>query len=572
MLVVFFLLGTGVFPAEDEKYQVYYSAVDSLSISELTFDEMHFYRSEYFPLSLAEEGRQSVSSWRGMPPGYLDYSFRQVPLLHPLWGYWDNQLLPLEITRTEYWAAPTYRYQISPVRVYPSARPVSRVAYAQDMQFGLSYLDVGLSQYYRPGSYFRLGGNNFLRTGTAGNLTQIQVNTYRGQIHHQLSSRLSIDLWYWQLRHRFRLGQYPYFDLSRRVHRIGQVGWVSLKYSPDSSQVLILIPHGNKWGDRYRVEDYSEQRKTELYSLGLILMYKKTFEKGWWELRAEGIRHEITRAFLFREMSQRDGAARLNMGRRWKNLEVQLGGNYRHSQYVGGSPGLNFQLNWEPLRRVRAQIDLSREPQNLPLATLSWKGGNIKSISDPKVPIRQGASGSLSFPFLPGSSLSIGSFYHEFENAWVYSRNNSAFTQTNYWNSGVNSRIALNLWFFNLENELTYNYNYQNGFAPEINNILKLNLPIHLFKRALKLDGYALYHYIGKWRILEYEPLTNQYLQTNTPGGQHHLIDFKVLAHIKSATLFFVWKNVLSQDYALVEGYWNFFLTFRFGVYWTLFD
>ena len=99
-----------------------------------------------------------------------------------------------------------------------------------------------------------------------------------------------------------------------------------------------------------------------------------------------------------------------------------------------------------------------------------------------------------------------------------------------------------------------------------------MNLPLYLFKRALKLNGYAIYHFIGDYRTVGYHPLTNQYIGIGEQDERFHLLDFKMLAHVKSATLFFVWENMASQDYALVENYWEFYRLFRLGIYWTFFD
>jgi hypothetical protein len=80
------------------------------------------------------------------------------------------------------------------------------------------------------------------------------------------------------------------------------------------------------------------------------------------------------------------------------------------------------------------------------------------------------------------------------------------------------------------------------------------------------------YHYIGKWDLLDYDPFVNQYYRTDVNSGKFHILDFKLLAHVKSATIFFVWENSLSQDYEFISNYTEFFRIFRLGVYWTFFN
>ncbi|UCF63513.1 MAG: hypothetical protein JSW33_13250 [bacterium] len=155
-----------------------YSASDSLSISEISVEEMQLYQADFFPFSLAEKGRQSAPGWRGMPPGFLDYQYEQIPLYNPLWGYWDNQHIPLELIRNRQISFNGLSYKLIPLKVKESDLPVTRIAYSQDFQFGFSYLDAALTAFYRPKSYFKLSGNNILRDGSVGDLSRFQVNTY----------------------------------------------------------------------------------------------------------------------------------------------------------------------------------------------------------------------------------------------------------------------------------------------------------------------------------------------------------------------------------------------------------
>ena len=160
-----------------------YAATDSQGIAELSAEEYLFYQSEFTPLYLGERSRQSAPAWRGMPPGFLDYSFENVHLVHPLWGYWDNQLLPIEIIRHRRIQPEQFNYRFVPRKRRPSFKPVTRIAYSEDFLFGLSYLDVGLTRYFTPKSYVHLGGNNFLRSGSFPEDTRTHVDSYRGRVH-----------------------------------------------------------------------------------------------------------------------------------------------------------------------------------------------------------------------------------------------------------------------------------------------------------------------------------------------------------------------------------------------------
>ncbi len=568
-LLLFFVIlsGFSVLPA---RAQEVYAASDSQAVVELTAEEMQFYRADFFPLSLAEKGRQSAPTWRGMPPGFLDTRFEWVPLVNPLWGYWDNQLVPIEIISQGKVDQTDLTYQLIPLAVTEQGTPVTRIAYAQDFQFGMSYLDGTLTRFYRKNSYFRLGGKNFIRNGSAGSYSKFHVNTYRVQFHHQFSGKISADLWYWQLRHKFALSPFPVVSELQQFHRIGQVFWLNLHFDPDSTQNLVITPYGYKWGDRFHTENYTQQRKTELYSSGLKANYKRVTRFGTFGLDGNAIRHKITRAFVFRKKEQYDGqiAASLQTGTSNIWLDMRLG--YRFVPDVGSAPELAASWGWEPLHNLKSVLSLYQKPQSLPLSVLYWTGYFVTALSDPKLPIRQGFSWKVRLSSIPGLQIGLEPYYNVFSNAWTYRTADQQFIQQNFDNTGILCDAGIKFWVFDIHDEFTYNF--EKSYIPEINNIIKVRLPITLFGGALKLENYGIYHFIRKWYRVDFDPLVNQYYQSGQALDDLHLMDAKILAHIKTATLFFVWENLLSQDYALVDDYSEVYRLFRFGIYWTLFD
>jgi hypothetical protein len=568
--VLFIFLLLSVISISEAPAQQVYAATDSQAIAELSAQEMQFLRADFFPLSLAEKGRQSAPTWRGMPPGYLDTEFGWVPLVNPLWGYWDNQLVPIEIISQNTVDQVDFTYNLVPLPVSQQVTPVTRIAYAQDFQFGLSYLDGTLTRFYRKNSYFRLGGKNFIQNGSAGEYSKIQVNTYRVQFHHQFSKKFNVDLWYLQLRHKFALSPFPVVSELQKFHRIGQVLWLNLHYNPDSTQGLVITPYGYKWGDRFATPGYIQQRKTELYSLGLKLDYYRMSRLGSVKFEGNAIRHKITRAFVFRKKSQYDGQFALSLHKGSADLWLTIRAGYRLVPDVGGAPELGASWGWKPEKYLESVLSLYQRPQTLPLSTRFWTGYSVTALSGPKLPVRRGISWKLKLTAAPALQLDVEPYYNKFSDAWTYRPSDQYFIQRNFDNTGILCHAGLNLWFFDIRNQFTYNF--EKSYIPEFNNILSVRLPITLFGGALKLENYGIYHYIKKWYRVDFDPLVNQYYQADQTIDYLYLLDAKILAHIKTATLFFVWENLLSQDYALVDGYSEVYRLFRFGIYWTLFD
>jgi hypothetical protein len=549
-----------------------YSVTDSLAIAEITLEKMQLYQTEYLPLSLAEIGRQSITAWRGMSVGFLDYEFDRIALNMPLWGYWDNQLVPIEFIRNRYHQGNLLNYYLLPVRINPNVRPLTRIAYSQDVQFELSYLDVDFRSYYRPKSFFHLSGNNLLRSGSAPGFTDIQINTYRGQFHHHFSDKWNIDLWYWQVRHKFNLSPFPLVEEVENVHRIGQIFWINVNFLPDSTRQFVFTPYLYKWGDRYNTQNFSIQRKTEMYSLGMRFLYQKIWASGKIGFFSDVIRHEISEAFAYELTDQWDGRLLMKVDFNWHPIKFRMDAGYRFIQANGSAPEINLSFDWKIFYGISSIITATSSPKSLPMSLLYWKSDTISALEDPHLPLRQGVEWRLRFDQWQNLKLLIVPYYNRFINSWGYDPANEKFVQMDYDNSGIMGEIQTHLLFLRLEDQIAYNFNYQKSFTPQIRNVLKILLPLSLFNKALNLDSYLIYHYFGNWRQLDYNAYVNQYFRTEHKAGNFHVLDAKILAHIKTATLFVVWNNLLSQDYAIVNGYMEIYRQFRFGIYWTLFD
>jgi hypothetical protein len=549
-----------------------YSASDSLSISEITAEEMQMYQADFFPLSLAEEGRQSAFSWRGMPPGFLDNYYQQLPLFNPLWGYWDNQHIPIEIIRNRLVDQPELLYHLIPVKVQEGLKPVTRLTFAQDIQFGLSYLDVKLSFFYRPGSFLNISANNFLRNGSAGEFSKINVNTYRVHLHHNFSKKINLDMHYWQIRHDFALSSFPVVLEVYDFNRVGHLLWSNFNYLPDSLESVTLTPYLYQWTEHYHTLNYSQQRKSDQYSAGFKGNYRKNI--GDISLRLEGniVRHDITKAMVLNSEghleSEVTGALQLTRQKYW--LEGKAG--YHYTTYAGGNPELSFAWGWHPFSQLISTLSIYQKPQRIPIGAMNWQGYGISPLTNPILPARRGMAWYLQLHNVAGWNLKIEPYYNQFSDAQSYRPADSTFIQEDFDNPGFTVGLDKALWIIQLKNDFSYNLNYDSSFIPQVKNVLTVNIPFSLLKGALKLENFLIYQYIGPVRKFDYYPLVNQYSITSREAGNYHLLDAKILAHIKTATIYFIWENLVSQDYAIVDNYFEIYRLFRFGIYWTLFD
>jgi len=530
------------------------------------------YQADFFPLSLAEEGRQSAFSWRGMPPGYLDNYYQQLPLFNPLWGYWDSQHIPIEIIRNRLVDQPNLRYHLVPLKMQEGLKPITRLTFAQDIQFGLSYLDVGLSFYYRPKSYLKISANNFLRDGSSGAFSEIKVNTYRVHVHQNLTDKFNLDLHYWQIRHDFALSSFPVVTEVHDYNRVGHLLWSNLNYQPDSLQKITLTPYLYRWIEHYHTLNDIQKRRSDQYSAGLKGNYQKNYAQI--TLKAEGnvVRHDISKATSFSSEGHLEGQVRGIVQIRRGNSWLEGGAGYHYTSYAGGNPELFLGWNWSPFTRFSSKASLYQKPQRIPVGPMNWQGFGISSLRDPVLPARRGISWQLQLKDISGWNFQFEPYYNQFSNAQSYRPADSTFIQEDFDNPGFIAGLDKNLWIFEMQNALSYNLNYDRVFIPRVKNVLTVNIPFSILKGALKMDNYIIYQYIGPVQKFDYYPLVNQYTITSQEAGNYHIVDAKILAHIKTATIYFIWENLVSQDYAIVDSYFEIYRLFRFGIYWTLYD
>ncbi|MFZ0391810.1 MAG: hypothetical protein WAN36_15220, partial [Calditrichia bacterium] len=514
LLTGFLLFAAGTCGAKPFPKDTLYSAVDSLAIAELTAEQLLFLESDFIPLTFGEITRPAPAAWRGMPPGFLDYRFEGIRLEEPLWGYWDNQLMPIEMIRQRRLEPGALQYRLIPIIPRSVKTPVSRIAYSQDFQFGLSYVDAALTQFYRPKSYFRLSGNNLVRPGSSPANTRGQINTYRGQIHHQISTRLSLDIWFWQLRHLYRLTRFDQSPDTRRNRRIGNILWTSLIFKPDSLRRLRITPYLNFWEDRHRNRENGLQRKSEIRSTGITLAYQQTGLLAGLQLTADVQRHQITRGLYLQESGQWEGSTQAVLSRRILEIDFRLGGGYRSYEKVGSGADFSAEAAFELPLRVSHRLSMGQHPRNAPLAALFWKGDSIAPLASPLLPRRLTADYRLTYQAGNQFRLSFNPFYAFFENGWEFRENSPAFVQRSFENSGFTVTAEKEYSFFSLKNNFTYSSNYQETYAPQINNVATAGFFFSAFQRALLVEAYAIYHFLGKWRLLDYDPLVNQYSQT----------------------------------------------------------
>jgi hypothetical protein len=531
----------------------------------INFQELQAYRSDVFSMNLAYRGRIATGSYRGMPPGFLNYRYDGNRLDNLITGFWNEQLLPIYQIGSEEsssWNATRQFYPQVPIKRIPT----SRLVFSQDYITGISYLDINFTRHWTPKNFIQLSGNNFL--GDESDLgKRYQVNTYRVRLHWEYE-RSKWDLYYWQLRH---LSNVPLaLGQSTKIKQIQHLIWLNGNWALSPRDTLKITTAFQAGSDRLRFagqQFYSRDFVDK--SLLTTFNYARSFHNAsisfevtprWYQ-----IRHKVRPAE--RDATTLSGKLFLRwQNNRWSLYMAGGGINDRAGESLPiGSIGFAFRFG-----NNRVGINAFQRAVPVPLL---WRTMDIDNIArfNEKITLRNRGVGAM-WQIKPSERLSL-----TLEPFWLQSPaypllRDSLWTRTDITNYGVRSIIAVQLGRFWFNNDFSWNANYDEAFAPQFKNNLSIRTSITLFNNALKVDGVWDWRYYGNFHPLTFQPLFYTFTPDKQLNDAFTVSDARIQAHFRDAVVFFVWENVLSTDYEIVENALEQFLIFRLGIDWVLFN
>ncbi len=533
----------------------------------LTEEERLFYSSDYFPFSLGQKGRFAVGSWRGLPPGSRELWFQHTLLENPAYAAWNTQLTP----RFRTWnivptaALPEIRYRVLPVP--RKARTI--ITHFLDFIMNLSLVDIDFQRQYGKGNRLWLGGHNFLREGSEPNgSSSIQTTAYFGQITHQLSRRWAFRGWYYQAHNDFNLPPETIFSftpaqLKERAILVG--GELQGHLLRQDTTAVQLFTH--YFTDVYR-ENRQTRRRYQVTRPGIAIRTTFPWRLGVWQIHNQ---LALIRAsgYPFRVLEELENRARVSVQEksgtfRWR---AQVGAWY-HSAF-GWRPegGFRFTIHsprWEVTARAFQRHQAQPTPQRAGTDTIpAFRPAGPGTITGV----------NFSFSVQPIAPLSLGL------TAFSGTYNHTARLDTSgRWhaaritNRGVRGDVQLTFSHLWLNGSATYNKDWEQAFAPRWHGVFQAGIRFQLFNGALKARGIFTLNYFDRYRMLRFNRFWRTFQQTELIQPGFPVADFRLLVAIRTLTLYFIWENMLSTDYALVEGTLEYLRLFRLGVRWTLWN
>ena len=89
---------------------------------------------------------------------------------------------------------------------------------------------------------------------------------------------------------------------------------------------------------------------------------------------------------------------------------------------------------------------------------------------------------------------------------------------------------------------------------------------------ALGVDAYTTVQYWGEHSPIKYEPIMERFYKLNDTEDGFMVFNWKIVATVQDARIFFEMDNSLSETYEIINRYQEFTQRWRFGVHWILWD
>jgi|GEM_PF-6493444 len=545
-----------------------------------TEEEKRFLQSDYTPVSLQQRGRLSGVSVRGLPVGGLEQTFIGHRLRNPFFGYRNEQLISLNRigSRT---ISPTGTSESIETRKPISNKPESTILFSQDYVLDLNYLDINFAQRLSPKTYIQLAGTNFSGNGSIANgYSRFALYTYHAQLSTQLSEKWSADFLYWQMRHRYNLAPEAVTlasvsgsSVREGFKQVNHELWVRLRGKLSRADSIEFVPEYTTIEDRFVQEGVRRNNRYHLPGASLAWL----FGNGTWMIggKTNFSYMDMSAERNFRETNEWDGYTGFAVEKKRGSLQLDVqAGLYRHSEFgnaFSGSAALKLQQG----EKLAFHFGASVRPRPIPFLwrtisdTLSigaYTGDDLiqqREISA-KISFKAGALELEAMPFyMSTTNLPLKDSIGIVNEGW-------SIGDSEY--PGLRARGALNWKAFYLQHDLTWYPDEIPLYDGRINAITRLNLSLNLFGGSFPLDGAASFRYMGNYRVSDFDRMLMLFQPVRGTRANNLISDARLQSYFRDAAIFFIWENLLQDDYVFVNSASDNFLVFKLGVEWILFD
>jgi hypothetical protein len=584
-LIIYLTLSLGIHSAFAQKAKVDSTAPkkvikDTAAVIEEEFEtpiagvlnaqETRSYRSDFLPINLTQRGRQATSAYLGMPPGFFQFKYAGNPLSNPVTGFWNEQWIPIYQIAREFSPFGSMQEAYLPPLPY-SSKPITRIIFSQDYTTNLSFVDINFIQRLSPKNFIQLSGANFLGDGSEGlDYSKFKLNTYRGQLHWQWGQKWSTDLFYWGIDHDFNMVAEE-DNTTDRFEQNGDIFWILARGRLSEKDSLVFVPGYMTVGDRYK-RTIGELRNNRYRIAYGDIKYIRNFSAGalGTELNGRFITNKGDRYWAQRKETDGKALAFVHLKNAGFNLRLE-GGAYLQSE-AGGAPMGSVTIDKRHGSRSEFGAVAFSKPQSIPIYWRTFYHDSIPRYPEDHLIHYRGVQLFFKSALMNSLWLRAEPFFLRAEGYPVFLQETMQWQKTTFENYGIRVLAGWNFWKIQVQNDFTYNHNYKEAFAQQVNNITSVKISLPLLNNAFRLDGVFNWRYVGYFKLINFQRLLNQYWISDQETGPYYIGNFRIQGQFRDAIVFFIWENLLSEDYFFVPNTLESLRIFRLGIDWVLFD
>jgi hypothetical protein len=542
-------------------------------------------QSHWFNYNLMESGRPAYISSINMYPHQTSFYYNGIMMNDPIHGMFNSQYIPLNFIRNVQVSITGNNFQDfglggpSSIHVVSSSKhtqtPWSKILYKQG-NYGYSDLDISFVHPATPDLAIQLGGINRIYDGSTLYSDRHGTN-YRGEITWQLQNNLFLRGQFFLNRERVGLStliQNPSPPQLPKQIDLRDDYFIDLTWLPMDtiSQRLHLILY-NTYSIR-RLKDDNNQHYHNRYQ------YKRYGFDANYNFNVRGLEFLAGGGSIWNKIwgtgfNKQYFPTYFNTYGKLKipvSSKLTLNPQAKITFYKEFDPqlSLSFIANNSFNQNNEVSLSISRNIR-YPNATekyLYFDGlyGNSKLLNEDHISVNTNFKSNI----LSGFGIELTAQYNSINNEIIWE--NSTFKNIPYRDFFV---VAANL------NYSTWKLNCQLGGFETISDLyltsrrsgwFKLHYEDIWLKGALGVDAYGTIQYWGKHTALKYEPRMERFYKLNGIENDYIMLNWKIVATVQDARIFFEMDNSLSEIYEVINQYQEFTQRWRFGVHWILWD
>ena len=542
------------------------------------------YQPLWFVYDLQEMNRPTYIAMLNKYPQQNSIFYNSVLMNDPVNGMYNLQYLSVDFTRSIEAGIATadlqnFMYTAGEKIAFTSTHRHTKAAWTKILykqgNFGYTDLDISFVKPITESIALQLGGFNRKFDGSIVNGDHHGYN-FRGELTWQYSPRLYFSTQFYIGRERAGMTAYdinldfPYprfaedrddyfFDLTwlpadstnQRLHVVLYNGYTYRRLKDFYNQGYHIKTHVNRYGLDANY-NFSFRQLNFIVGLGTLLprVSANTFKRNYYPSDFNTY-----------------GLLRLPI---MKNLDITAAAQVVMTKdfYPQVQPAASISFNPDSSQNI--VLELARSVR---IPTLNERFFNFDTLfGNPDLPPEQHLSANLRY------SLKLASRWNMHLNGgacWIHDE--VGWQEPDFYNAGsrdfyyLSYQTEYSFWKIDLQSGGQYTLADQN-ITSRSSIWIGGHFSQTLLSGALLLDAYGTALYFDQHRKINFDQRLERFYMADGYEPGYYILNWRIVATVKGVEIFAEAENSLSKEYEVINGYREFFIRFRFGVNWILWD